>query len=327
MAPLVTRHLPLVAADDLYEFVGTGDPSDSPGVAGAIGSRFIRTDGASGTVEYHKFGAADTDWEATAGGGGGGSGVSSVTGTAPITASPTSGAVVVSHDVSGVTAGTYGDDVTVAVVTVDDTGHVTEVVETPITFPDGSGGDPGIPLGTPGNEVVTLWTGELIADATSDATRPPELQVSKSCNFGEKQSARLQCVVTEAFPTGTKMALRVLPYVFGSWSYPDGASGPWVALDEVNESDDAILAVSGDWFDVDPDFQLDNLQIELVIVDGDDAGEGVFSNVYLETLSVPSTTPPPSGTPTPPGVPTTSPTLLADWDPTEGSGTTLADKS
>ena len=45
--------------------------------------------------------------------------VTSVSGTAPITVSPTTGAVVVSHGASGVTAGTYNN------VTVNATGHVT----------------------------------------------------------------------------------------------------------------------------------------------------------------------------------------------------------
>lgn len=101
MAPVVTRTLPLVLSLDLVEIVGTGSPADSPGVPAAIGSRFIRTDGASGTTEYRKFGAGATEWENALGGGGGGgggpgSGVASVTGSNGIAASPTSGAVVVS---------------------------------------------------------------------------------------------------------------------------------------------------------------------------------------------------------------------------------------
>src|SRR5690349_24135639 len=98
MAPVVTRQLPLVPSADLWDFVGTGAPSDSPGVPAAIGSRFLRTDGALGSVEYRKYGAGDTQWENAlgGGGGGGGAGVSSATGASGIVVSPTTGAVVVS---------------------------------------------------------------------------------------------------------------------------------------------------------------------------------------------------------------------------------------
>jgi hypothetical protein len=138
VAPIVTRQIPLIAGSDLWDFIGTGDPGDSPGVPAAIGSRFSATDGALGTVLFVKYGPADTDWSNTlggsGGGGGGGSGVTSVTGTAPITASPTSGAVVVSHDASGVVAGTYGDATTVPQLTFDAKGHVTAAVPVAITY-------------------------------------------------------------------------------------------------------------------------------------------------------------------------------------------------
>lgn len=136
MAPIVTRQVPLVGALDWWDFYGTGDPSTAPGVPASVGSRFSASDGASGTVLYVKFGAGDTDWESAGTGGGGGGGVSSVTGTAPITAAPTTGAVVVSHDASGVVAGTYGDAETVPVVTVNATGHVTAVTEVAISYAD-----------------------------------------------------------------------------------------------------------------------------------------------------------------------------------------------
>lgn len=146
MSVTVLRQLPLTASLDLYDFVIAGDPSTSPGIAGAIGCRAIQTDGVAGSVQWLKYGSAATDWERALGGGsggsGGGSGVASVTGTAPITASPTSGAVVVSHNASGVTAATYGDATHVPAFTVNATGHVTAVTATAITFPPSSGASP-----------------------------------------------------------------------------------------------------------------------------------------------------------------------------------------
>ena len=60
-----------------------------------------------------------------------------VSGTSPISASggpiTSSGSITVSHDTSGVTPGTYGDATHVAQVSVDATGHVTEVTEVPIS--------------------------------------------------------------------------------------------------------------------------------------------------------------------------------------------------
>jgi hypothetical protein len=60
--------------------------------------------------------------------------IQSVTGTAPIAV--TVGAnPVVSHNASGVVAGTYGDATNVSRVTVDARGHVTAATTTPIAFP------------------------------------------------------------------------------------------------------------------------------------------------------------------------------------------------
>lgn len=205
--------------------------------------------------------------------------------------------------------------------------------------PDGSGGfetqfaaaatDPGIALGTPGNGSLTMWTGELIIAAVpAAATRPTEYNAApKSHNFGSVGAIRVQTVVTQAGPSGAKLAVRGLPFLLGSWGYLDGASGPFVAIDAVNASDGVPIASVGDWVDVDATYQIDNLNIELVTVGGDGATEAIIGNVYVDFLSVAASVPPESGTPTPPDVPTTSPTLLADWDPTEGSGGTLADKS
>lgn len=60
-----------------------------------------------------------------------------VSGTSPISASggpiTSSGSITVSHNTSGVTPGTYGDATHVAQISVDSTGHVTEVTEVPIS--------------------------------------------------------------------------------------------------------------------------------------------------------------------------------------------------
>lgn len=62
-----------------------------------------------------------------------------VTTEAPILGGPvtlgTATTLDLSHDVSGVTAGTYGDDSNVAQVTVDAKGHVTAAANVAIAFP------------------------------------------------------------------------------------------------------------------------------------------------------------------------------------------------
>jgi hypothetical protein len=62
-----------------------------------------------------------------------GGGVASVTGIAPINVTP-GGNPVVSHDASGVVAGTYGDASNSARVTVDAKGHVTSATTVPISI-------------------------------------------------------------------------------------------------------------------------------------------------------------------------------------------------
>ncbi len=60
--------------------------------------------------------------------------VMTVTATAPIASSGGANPNI-SHNVSGVVAGVYGDDTTIPQVTVDTFGHVTDAVNVPITFP------------------------------------------------------------------------------------------------------------------------------------------------------------------------------------------------
>ena len=69
-----------------------------------------------------------------------GGGSVDITATTPIvvTPSPITGAGVVSHAASGVTADTYGDSTHVPQVTVDETGHVTGVTNVPITGGEGT---------------------------------------------------------------------------------------------------------------------------------------------------------------------------------------------
>lgn len=60
-----------------------------------------------------------------------GGGIATVTGVAPINVTPGANPIV-SHDASGVVAGTYGDAANVSQVTVDAKGHVTSATQVPI---------------------------------------------------------------------------------------------------------------------------------------------------------------------------------------------------
>ena len=62
-----------------------------------------------------------------------GGGIASVTGVAPINVTPGANPIV-SHDASGVVAGTYGDAANSARVTVDAKGHVTSATTVPISI-------------------------------------------------------------------------------------------------------------------------------------------------------------------------------------------------
>lgn len=80
----------------------------------------------------------DTAWHTITGGGGGT--VTSITATTPVvvTPSPITGTGVISHAVSGVTAGTYGDSTHVAVPTVDAKGHITGITTAAISGSSGT---------------------------------------------------------------------------------------------------------------------------------------------------------------------------------------------
>lgn len=86
---------------------------------------------------------------------GGAGPILSVTGTAPInvTGGPNP---IVSHDASGVVAGTYGDDGTIPQVTVDAKGHVTAVAAIPI-----SPVLPSIVLGTGPIQTISANTDQI----------------------------------------------------------------------------------------------------------------------------------------------------------------------
>lgn len=71
--------------------------------------------------------------------GGGGGAVDSVAGTAPISVDTPTGDVTVSHDDSGATPGSYGDATHVAQITVDATGHITDVADVAISGGGGGG--------------------------------------------------------------------------------------------------------------------------------------------------------------------------------------------
>jgi len=75
----------------------------------------------------------DNRADITVGGGGGGS-VFSVTGTSPITCSPTTGAVTCGHATSGISAATYGSASAVPVCAYNATGHATSCSNTSIAI-------------------------------------------------------------------------------------------------------------------------------------------------------------------------------------------------
>jgi carbonic anhydrase/acetyltransferase-like protein (isoleucine patch superfamily) len=89
----------------------------------------------------------------------------SVSGTAPITASLTNGALSISHDTSGVVAATHGSATEIPVFTVNDRGHITTVTNTAISL--GTTGTPqfaSLGVGT----AASGTTGEI--RATGDIT-------------------------------------------------------------------------------------------------------------------------------------------------------------
>lgn len=98
-----------------------------------------------------RVGATPATWVPFGGGGGGT--VTSVSGVAPIHVINGSTAPIVSHDVSGVSAGTYGDATHVPVVTFDVDGHATGVTLAVIS--GGTGTVTSVGLTMPSGYVVT----------------------------------------------------------------------------------------------------------------------------------------------------------------------------
>lgn len=121
---------------------------------------------------------------------------------------------------------------------------------------------------------------------------------------------RFQCsVLASSVPSGTRLALRVLPYIGGAWSYFNVADeGPWLPLHAPATSDGVIIPVLSDWFVIDADFDTDNIVMEWVTYGGDGTGEVVIGNIHVQLSA--STRPPTSEIPEPP-VPTSG--LLGDW--------------
>ena len=141
---------------------------------------------------------------------------------------------------------------------------------------------------------------------------------------GYKQ-IRFQCnVLAATVPEGTRLALRVLPYIGGAWSYFDSANeGPWLPLHEpATDGNGAIIPVLSDWFTIDAEFDQDNIVVEWVTYGGDGTGRVTIGNIYVQLSA--NTRPPTSEIPEPP-VPTSG--LLADWPVDEGLGGVANDVS
>lgn len=106
--------------------------------------------------------------------------IQSVTGTAPIAV--TAGAnPVVSHNASGVVAGTYGDATNVSRVTVDARGHVTAATTTPIAFPTAPiqsiTGTAPISVTAGANPVVSHDNSGVVANTYGSSTAVPQVTV------------------------------------------------------------------------------------------------------------------------------------------------------
>jgi hypothetical protein len=191
------------------------------------------------------------------------------------------------------------------------------------------GADDGNAEGTPGNLVVTLSAGSpiIISAWPSAVTRIAEFDVTPfPVNLGKVGSIKIAVPVIVAGPAGAKIGVRALAFVGGGWEFLNVAgSGPNIDADAVNESDGVVLAVNGDWVEIDSLFLADNIQLEVVAFGGDDATDGVIGNVYVTATSADTATVPPSGTPDPPEIPTTDPTLLALWPVDEEAGLVAAD--
>ena len=104
----------------------------------------------------------------------------SVTGVAPINATGGPNPIV-SHDPSGVVAGTYGNGVTNARVTVDAKGHVTSASSVPIAFPaapiQSVTGTAPIAVTAGANPVVSHNASGVVAGTYGDATNSAQVTV------------------------------------------------------------------------------------------------------------------------------------------------------
>ncbi len=113
-------------------------------------------------------------------GSGGAGPVLTVTAVAPINATPGPNPIV-SHDASGVVAGTYGNGVTNARVTVDAKGHVTAASSVPIAFPaapiQSVTGTAPIAVTAGANPVVSHNASGVVAGTYGDATNSARVTV------------------------------------------------------------------------------------------------------------------------------------------------------
>jgi hypothetical protein len=186
--------------------------------------------------------------------------------------------------------------------------------------------DTGAGAGTPGDFSLLLRAGPAlkIVDVPAAVTSHPEGDTDPDCvSLRKSRSVRVKAVVLTAFPAGTKVALQAVRFVGGAWSYLNAAgSGPFVLVDSVGEISGRSVPNLGDWVEIDEEWFEDNVFVDWVTVGGDGASDGVLGNVRADFRT--SAAPPASEVPEP-EMPTAG--LIANWELTEGSGTTVASKS
>lgn len=214
-----------------------------------------------------------------------------------------------------------------ALISVDDGSGGKKTAFTDL--PDSSGGDPGIPTGTPGNLgplTLSAGSGVIIANTPAAATRVADFAVVPiSLNLANVGALKMECPVLAAGPSGAKIGIRGIKYAGDTPTLlGTGGVGPFVAVDTQNLIDGVLWANSGDYFDVDPAFQINNVNCELVVYGGDGATETIIGNVYIFAVSVGADVPPFPETPDP-EVPDDG-VLFAAWLVTEGSGQFVENK-